>query len=145
MFEKNFVYLQTNIAIFYFKNLKTSENDYSRPIQVLTCAEGGVGSNAHRAAKNGTAGGYYVLKNNEFHMIVDNASSVPAHKAVLHVPPTVSASRRLTLTMGEATGIDDIEGGTADAGPCYDLQGRRVESPESPGLYIRNGKKVIIK
>ena len=96
-------------------------------------------------AQNFAAGEYYVLKNNEFHMIVDNASSVPSHKAVLHVPPTVSASRRLTLTMGESTGIDEIEGGTADAGPCYDLQGRRVESPESPGLYIRNGKKVIIK
>ena len=26
----------------------------------------------------------------------------------------------------------------------YDLQGRRVEYPQ-PGLYIRNGKKVIIK
>jgi hypothetical protein len=55
MFEKNFVSFQTNIAIFYFKNLKTSENDYSRPIQVSTCAEGGVGGNAHRAAKNGAA------------------------------------------------------------------------------------------
>ena len=26
----------------------------------------------------------------------------------------------------------------------YDLQGRRVEQPQ-PGLYIRNGKKVIIR
>ena len=28
--------------------------------------------------------------------------------------------------------------------PTYDLQGRRVESPAKAGLYIRNGKKVLI-
>ena len=27
----------------------------------------------------------------------------------------------------------------------YDLQGRRMDRPTKPGLYIMNGKKVIIK
>ena len=27
----------------------------------------------------------------------------------------------------------------------YDLQGRRVSAPTRPGIYIRNGKKVVVK
>lgn len=96
-------------------------------------------------ARNYAADEYYVLKNNEFHKIMDNTSMVSAHKAVLHIPVTVSAARRLSIIMGEATGIEDIDIEKADEGRYHDLQGRRVESPEKPGLYIRNGKKVIIK
>lgn len=32
-----------------------------------------------------------------------------------------------------------------DSALYYDLQGRRMVSPKSNGLYIKNGKKVIIK
>lgn len=42
-----------------------------------------------------------------------------------------------------ATGIRqvaDAEGGS----PCYNLQGLQVEKP-SKGLYIMNGKKVVVK
>ena len=36
-----------------------------------------------------------------------------------------------------------VNGSAAD-GKCYNLQGQRVEQP-TKGLYIVNGKKVIVK
>ena len=43
------------------------------------------------------------------------------------------------------TGISTVEDATANAGQAvYDLSGRRVSKP-SRGLYIRNGKKFIIR
>lgn len=41
----------------------------------------------------------------------------------------------------EAIKVDEIN---VDNGILYDLLGRRVENP-SPGIYIRNGKKILIK
>lgn len=42
------------------------------------------------------------------------------------------------------TAIQDIESTESITGPFYDLQGRRVDNP-TKGIYIVNGKKVIIK
>jgi hypothetical protein len=44
---------------------------------------------------------------------------------------------------GDQTGIKQIETVKED-GNAYDLQGRRVENP-TKGLYIVNGKKVMVK
>jgi hypothetical protein len=43
----------------------------------------------------------------------------------------------------DAFGMDEGMG-MKDESPVYDLQGRRVAAP-SKGLYIKNGKKMIIK
>ena len=48
---------------------------------------------------------------------------------------------------GEVTGIINSQlsiVNSSDTGMCYDLQGRRVQNP-AKGLYIVNGKKVVIK
>ncbi|MBQ7420215.1 MAG: BACON domain-containing protein [Prevotella sp.] len=57
----------------------------------------------------------------------------------------ISASRMLDLSIGGggATGIEKVKVGTED-NVYYDLQGHRVLYP-TKGLYIVNGKKVIIK
>ena len=48
---------------------------------------------------------------------------------------------------GEATGIIAIDNGqlTIDNDRYYDLQGRRISKATQKGVYIQNGKKVIIK
>lgn len=44
------------------------------------------------------------------------------------------------------TGISDNKRETITNNHCYDLQGRRVSGkPTQPGLYIVNGKLVVIK
>ena len=46
---------------------------------------------------------------------------------------------------GETTGVNEVRGQMEDVrGEYYDLQGRRVAQP-TKGLYIVNGKKVVIK
>ncbi len=52
----------------------------------------------------------------------------------------------LNFGEGETTGINSIDNGQLimDNGAVYDLQGRKVQKP-GRGLYIVNGKKVVIK
>ena len=42
------------------------------------------------------------------------------------------------------TGIDEVAGENVNVKTVYDLQGRKVENP-SKGIYVINGKKVLIK
>ena len=54
-----------------------------------------------------------------------------------------AASAAIDLKSGDATGIMSATT-SGEAASVYDLQGRRVSQP-GQGLYIVNGKKVIIK
>lgn len=98
-------------------------------------------------SKNYSPEGYYVLKNNEFYAIADDDSKVPACKAVLRVPSNVSAARLLTICVGDGdtTGLDYLIQKDSVNDKWYNLNGQRIESPVESGLYIKNGKKVIIK
>ena len=45
-----------------------------------------------------------------------------------------------------ATGISDIKADdSSDKGIIYDLNGHRVDNPQRKGIYIRNGKKYIVR
>lgn len=69
-------------------------------------------------------------------------TSFPGQKAYLIVP--ASARSFLGFSNGENTAIDTIEAEDTDS-PLYDLTGRKVSTESAPGIYIRNGKKIIIK
>ena len=77
-----------------------------------------------------------------------DATTVPAGKAYLQIPTADAASEaraRLTVTFADdAMGITDVKAQKAGAGVYYNLSGQRVANP-SKGLYIVNGKKIIIK
>ena len=69
----------------------------------------------------------------------------PATKAYLKVPSAAGA--RLTAVFGddEATGIQTVQGTqNTDNGEYYNLKGQRVATPQK-GLYIVNGKKMLMK
>ena len=52
---------------------------------------------------------------------------------------------RISLSFdGETTDINTVHGLGIKANGTYDLQGRKVENPKK-GLYINNGKKVVVK
>ena len=44
-----------------------------------------------------------------------------------------------------ATGINEVATGNGEANAIYDLQGRKIEKPSKGGIYIVNGKKVLVK
>lgn len=83
-----------------------------------------------------------------FYKITGNAVAVPENKAYLELPAgTVNAPSLSIEIDGETTGIKLINWEDVDAnndGQIYDLQGRRVYQPTT-GIYIKNGKKVIVK
>ena len=53
----------------------------------------------------------------------------------------------VTVTFKVATGIQNVsvENNSLENATIYDLNGRRVENPTKKGIYIVNGKKVVIK
>ena len=72
-----------------------------------------------------------------------------AGKAYLQVPAeTVTGAKTLTIVWndGETTGIEEnYEFGTMNSDAAtFDLSGRKVANP-AKGLYIKNGKKFIVK
>lgn len=64
--------------------------------------------------------------------------------AVLDKETDFGARVMLNFVKDESTGISEMENGESDNGKYYDLQGRRVAKP-GKGLFVKDGKKVIIK
>jgi hypothetical protein len=50
----------------------------------------------------------------------------------------------ITLEDDVTDGILLVNGDEQNAGNIYDIQGRKIEAP-SKGIYIVNGKKVVLK
>ena len=55
------------------------------------------------------------------------------------------SSSRISFSFDEATGIRDNNREIITNNRYYDLQGRSVETPAKKGLYINNGKKMVVK
>ena len=103
-----------------------------------------VGTNKLKAAVTATdvtANSTYVLSDGQFKKFT--GTSIPAGKAYLLAEDIPAEAHEFSLNFGDATGIKNIKVGTED-NVYYDLQGRRVLYP-TKGLYIVNGKKVIVK
>ena len=47
-------------------------------------------------------------------------------------------------TEASITGIKAIKDDDRSA-PLYDLRGLRIDQPQNKGIYIRNGKKILVK
>ena len=111
----------------------------------------------------------YVLKNGAFHPT--SGGTIGANKAYLQVPTATAREGVLTIDFDdEATEIRPTPSPSLNGGEWYDLQGRRVGSAEAntcvpsvaseqssstslftlhsslkKGLYIKNGKKYVIR
>ena len=96
-------------------------------------------------ATNIPADTYYGLSDNTFKKI--GAGIVPAGRAVLDADYVENSggNARLTFVFEDVQGIKTIEHSplTMDAS-VYNLSGQRVVTPKK-GLYIMNGKKVLVK
>ena len=51
----------------------------------------------------------------------------------------------VTLEVIDPTGIESVESENVNVKGIFDLQGRKIEQITAPGLYIVNGKKVLVK
>lgn len=91
------------------------------------------------------ANDYYVLRGENFVWVKD-PGTIAGGKCYLKVAKTAAPAPSLSFVDGEGTtGIENIaQPSTLSNQPIYDLNGRRVAQP-TKGLYIINGKKVILK
>lgn len=103
--------------------------------------------NAFVASEGGTtvtrADGIYVLNNKSgigFYPFVGTLSKGKAHLVIAN-----SDAKSIKMSFGdETTGINEIEKTSEVNGVYHTLSGIRVQNP-TKGLYILNGKKVVIK
>ena len=72
----------------------------------------------------------------------------PAHKAWLVLPASNSNNARafFNLPSDDATGIPTIENKQQNADNVwYDLNGCRINAPKTKGIYVKDGRKLVIK
>jgi hypothetical protein len=92
---------------------------------------------AYILAKKGTDVGFYKFDSSDG-IVLD------PHKAFLAVPKNGDSDAPAFIGFGDTTGIVNVNRATITNNQYYTLDGRRVENP-TKGLYIVNGKKVMIK
>ena len=85
--------------------------------------------------------GSYILSGGKFYLVNSTVSLKPTRAYITIAEPTeVSA---LGFTFEDATAIVGVESETVNS-EVYDIAGRKVSAP-ARGLYIANGKKVLVK
>lgn len=100
------------------------------------------------ATKDLTDGNYYIFnKQGEeavFSPLKESASTtLAANKAVLKT--ATPSGQALTLDFGSVTGINTATTAMPATNATFDLSGRKVSGKLPAGLYIKNGKKLLIK
>ena len=98
-----------------------------------------------------TGGIVYVLYNGEF--VKSTSGTIPSHRCYLLVATNVaSGTRSFSIDHGDGTTAlrevrsEGVKGEKLADGEWYTLQGRKFTTkPTKPGLYILNGKKIVVK
>ena len=97
------------------------------------------------SAEEVAATNFYVLTDQNQFVWVKDAGTIGAHRCWLEIAPSQAAGAR-RLVFGSTTGVDAISLKDITTGDWYDLNGRKLNGmPTKKGIYINNGKKVIIK
>ena len=108
-----------------------------------------IGNSAKSTIPKGGTDAYYVLYGGKF--VYANTGSLLPGRCYLKVglEASANAARQFSLTVGD--GSDDQTTGVGtllddlQTEQWYDLNGRRVDGPQGKGVYIVNGRKVVIK
>ena len=95
------------------------------------------------------SGTFYVMgkQNGEFGFYEYTGQYMPARKAYFTVPATAGA-HKFTMVFGDETGVTPLLSpeGEEGASPWYTLSGTRLNGkPATKGVYISNGRKIVIK
>ena len=88
----------------------------------------------------------YVLRGDKFYKAY--SGTLPANRCYIAKPTAGARAIPDYLEIGEGdgtTGLKSIENGELKIDNYYDLSGRRVLYPTKGGVYIYNGKKIVIK
>ena len=85
-------------------------------------------------------------KNNHFGFHSFAGANVPARKAYFTIPSSANARAFSMVFEDETTAIRPLRKANAESSVYYDLNGRAVKGNNlKPGIYVKNGKKVVVK
>ena len=89
----------------------------------------------------------YVMSGGVFKALNGKTVTMPLHKAYLKLENSVQGAKLVFCFDDEATGISSLVDGSEvmGDGQTYNLQGVRVSDAASKGIYIKNGKKFVVK
>lgn len=125
----------------------TSLTMLPRTTEEIVTIEDGALKHSAGAAKDITSENSYVLANKTtgwgFYKVGASASALPMNKAYL-VLPTNTPQSFVRCFFGNTTGLDSTPIQNASTNNIYDLSGRQIKVA-SKGIYIINGKKVLVK
>ena len=125
----------------------TSLTMLPRTTEEIVTIEDGALKHSAGAAKDITSENSYVLANKTtgwgFYKVGASASALPMNKAYL-ILPTNTPQSFVRCFFGNTTGLDSTPLQNASTNNIYDLSGRQVKVA-SKGVYIINGKKVLVK
>lgn len=133
----NYTYATGTSTIKYNDNLLKNIKDDKTKVKEPETTDGKTTTRYLLGNKGGQVGFYKV----------DTQRTGLGGKAYLELVTDGAASAREDISMffgDETTGINTLEGNSTVNGRVYNLNGQLVEAP-AKGLYIVNGKKVIIK
>ena len=98
---------------------------------------GGVGLYKAQTTSVSTSGG-------NMNVFLNNAGK--AYLPASAVPAAANNAASFSFRFGEGTtGVEEVKTENGNVKVIYDLTGRRVEAITAPGIYIVNGKKVLVK
>ena len=110
---------------------------------------GNLGETISISATDGDKTNYYLSGKDGTFVSVNGSANIGKNKAYLQLPTSVfGGTRSIGISYDDEDGTTSIKGLTPvlseGEGEWYTLQGQRVAKP-GKGLYIKNGKKVVIK
>ena len=123
----------------------TAAKDVTIPAAEMCSEFKGVSTATQLDATNGSV--YYVLKDGVF-LRVANPGTVSAYNCYIEIPAESAANAARSLSIGGdgTTGIANVKQIVENGDEAwYTLTGVRMAKPTQKGVYIHNGKKIIIK
>ena len=112
-------------------------------IEVPVAAETPAASGTLLATGQPSKGDYLLAKDGSSFVLCDGTGTLAATKAYLPASAISSGAKIINIAFGESTGISEVKKSEAD-GAIYNLSGMRVSKTQK-GVYIMNGRKVIVK
>ena len=87
----------------------------------------------------------YVISNGKSYIVNSDDAYMKLTRAYISIPGYDGDAKTISISLNDGTtGIMDVATGEVTTGHIYDLSGRVVKTP-AKGLYIIDGKKVMIK
>ncbi|WP_308268186.1 hypothetical protein [Prevotella sp.] len=136
---------------YVFKNVNVAKNDPDAVVTGGSLAFKGI-FNMVDITKDVTNIGtnYYAAflgADNKIYKVKANGNKTKGFRAYFAIPNSASASALRVVIDGTATSIKNIDSEVVESdAPVYNLQGQRVDGNNlTPGIYVKAGKKFVVK